>query len=422
MTKKMPQISNHASGLLIYLDYAATSPVHPEVWETMTPYALANFGNPASQHELGQSAKNALEQARTTLLHLLGATQETYQLLFTSGGTEANNLALQGVVRNWWKTNPQAKKPPHLVVSAIEHAAVFEVAQWLAAQHCVDLTVLYPHPENEGLITPKQVVEALTPETILCSIMHANNETGVLQPIEAMVKAVKTHLPSCLFHTDMVQTLGKMSVNLTQLAVDFATASGHKFQAPKGCGFLVCSPAGFEALDPITYGGGQEFGLRPGTVSVANAIGLASALTLKNQTIMQTHAHLSELTAWLIDQLQSTFGDGCKINTPLSAENRLAGIVNVSFPSHLGEKLVLKLDLRGICVSSGSACHAGLAVEPSKVLLAMGKPKSIAESSIRISMGAATTQAELQTLMKTLQAIIQVKDIAIPIINELFSV
>jgi cysteine desulfurase len=395
---------------MIYLDFAATSPVHPEVWETMTPYALANFGNPASQHELGQSAKIALEQARTTLLHLLGSMQETHQLLFTSGGTEANNLALQGVVRNWWKEHPEAKKPPHLVISAIEHAAVFEVAQWLAAQHCIDLTVLYPHPENEGLITPEQVVEALTPETILCSIMHANNETGVLQPIEAMVKAVKAHLPSCLFHCDMVQTIGKMPINLTQLPVDFTTASGHKFQAPKGCGFLVCSPAGFEALAPITYGGGQEFGLRPGTVSVANAVGLASALTLKHKTLSENPLHLSRLTTWLIEQLQTTFGAMGEINTPLNPEHRLAGIVNVSFASHLGEKLVLKLDLRGICVSSGSACHAGLAVEPSKVLLAMGKQKSIAESSIRVSMGASTTQAELHTLMEALQAIIQVKD------------
>jgi cysteine desulfurase len=395
---------------MIYLDYASTSPVHPLVWEAMTPYALADFGNPASQHEAGQTAKTALDQARTSILSLLGATPNQHQLLFTSGGTEANNLALQGVVRNWWKEHPEAKKPPHLVVSAIEHAAVFEVAQWLAAQHCVDLTVLYPHPENEGLITPKQVVEALTPETILCSIMHTNNETGVLQPIEAMVKAVKAHLPSCLFHTDMVQTIGKMPINLTQLAVDFATASGHKFQAPKGCGFLVCSSAGFEALDPITYGGGQEFGLRPGTVSVANAVGLATALTLKYETMNENFLHLSNLTNWLIEQVQSTFGVMGEINTPLNPEHRLAGIVNVSFPSHLGEKLVLKLDLRGICVSSGSACHAGLAVEPSKVLLAMGKPKAIAESSIRVSMGASTTQAELQTLIKTLQAIIQVKE------------
>jgi cysteine desulfurase len=391
---------------MIYLDYAATSPVHPLVWEAMTPYALADFGNPASQHELGQSAKNALEQARTTLLHLLGATEPTHQLVFTSGGTEGNNLVLEGVVRHWYQQHTIDEKPPHFVVSATEHSAVFEVVHWLAQQKCITLTLLYPHPENEGVLTVEQVTEALTPETILCSIMHANNETGVLQPIEAMVKAVKTHLPTCLFHSDMVQTIGKLPIDLTALGVDFATASGHKFQAAKGSGFLVASTEGLKALAPITYGGSQEWGLRPGTVSVANAVGLATALRLKQEAMNETHQHLSSLTAGLIEQLQSTFGDACEINTPLTAEKRLAGIVNVSVPPHLGEKLVLKLDVRGIAVSSGSACHAGLAVEPSRVLLAMGKPKAIAQSSLRVSMGAATTLAELQAFLSALKQLL----------------
>jgi cysteine desulfurase len=325
--------------------------------------------------------------------------------LFTSGGTEGNNLVLEGVVRKWYQSHSIEEKPLHFVVSATEHSAVFEVVQWLEKQRCISLTVLYPHPENEGLLTTEQIVEALTPETILCSIMHANNETGVLQPIESMVKAVKAKNPDCLFHSDMVQTIGKIPIDLLPLGVDFATASGHKFQASKGAGFLVCSERGFKALAPITYGGSQEFGLRPGTVSVSNAVGLATALTLKTNKLAETHQHLSQLTAWLIEQLQDTFGAMCEINTPSTVENRLAGIVNVSFPTHLGEQLVLKLDMRGICVSSGSACHAGRAVEPSRVLLAMGKPKAIAQSSVRVSMGATTTLAELEAFLTALKQI-----------------
>jgi cysteine desulfurase len=395
--------------MMIYLDFAATSPVHPQVWEAMTPYALTNFGNPASQHEQGQSANIALEQARKTILALLGTTEKTHQLVFTSGGTEGNNLALEGVVRHWWQQHLEAKKPPHLLVSATEHAAVFEVADRLKAAGLVELTWLHPYPENEGLFTVDQVVVALRPETILCSMMHANNETGVLQPIEAIVKAVKTHQPNCLFHSDMVQTIGKLPIDLSRLGLDFATASGHKFQAVKGSGFLVCSQRGLEALAPITVGGSQEFGIRPGTVAVANAVGLATALTLKTAALHQTQSHLTHLTAWLIDQLHALFGAACEINTPLLPEHRLAGIVNASFPPHLGEQLVLKMDVRGICVSSGSACHAGLAVEPSRVLLAMGKPTPIAQSSLRFSMGTSTTQAELQAAITALETIIKKK-------------
>ena len=392
---------------MIYLDFAATSACHPQVWEAMTPYALTDFGNPASLHEAGQSAKTALEQARTTLLHLLGVSEQSHHLLFTSGGTEGNNIVLQGVLRRWVETHPDKQCRPHFIVSATEHSAVLAVAQHLERVGAIALTLLYPHAENEGRLTVAQLVEALTPETILCSVMHANNETGVLQPIEALVQAVKAHQPTCLFHSDMVQTIGKLPINLSALGVDFATASGHKFQAPKGAGFLVCSQVGFSALAPLCFGGSQEAGIRPGTVAVPHAVGLATALSLKLDALNQTHQHLTVLTAWLMEQLQTLFGERCVMNTPLAVNNRVAGIVNASFSPYLGEQLVLQLDIRGIAVSSGSACHAGLAVEPSAVLLAMGKPKAIAQSSVRVSMGATTTKADLQAFLSAMQSIIK---------------
>jgi cysteine desulfurase len=401
-------VSADSSSSFVYLDYAATSPVHPLVWEAMQPVALQQFGNPASQHEIGQCAAEWLAEAREQLLALLGASTQTHQLIFTSGGTEGNNLVLQGVVRYWWQHHPNATTPPHMVVAATEHSAVLAVVQALEASGLIQLTLLYPFVQNEGQFTAEQVVAALTPQTILVAIMHANNETGVLQPIQALVQAVKQINPTLLFLCDMVQTIGKLPIHLPTLGVDFAVASGHKFQALKGSGFLVCSVAGQSALAPLVYGGSQEWGLRPGTVSVPHAVGLATALQLKCSTMPQALQHLTQLTQWLITQLTTQFGEQCHINTPSHAENRLAGVVNVSFPAFLGEKLVLKLDLRGIGVSSGSACHAGSsAVLPSHVLLGMGLPVEIAQSSIRVSMGATTTQAHLEQFLLALGIILQ---------------
>ncbi|MBK1716094.1 cysteine desulfurase family protein [Thiocystis violacea] len=368
---------------LIYLDHNATTPIAPEVLEAMLPWLREGFGNPGSDHPLGRAARAALDRARAQVAALIGATPD--EVIFTASATEANNLALIGAAR------ALAERGRHLITSAVDHPSVAAPLGHLAASGW-ELTVL---PVNaEGRVDPADLTAALRPDTVLVSVMHANNEVGTLQPIAELAALARAR--SAVFHCDAAQSIGKIPVNVDALGVDLLTLAGHKFHAPKGIGALY-RRAGIP-LAPILFGAGQEGGLRPGTENVPYAVGLGAAAALAAGRLPA----LTERLTRQRDRLHATLAaaiPGLTLNG--HPEARLPNTLSLAFPGVTGRDLLARAPR--VAASLGAACHAG-ATAISGVLGAMGVDPARALGTVRLSLGAETTDAELDAAAAALIA------------------
>jgi cysteine desulfurase len=372
----------------VYLDHAATTPVDSAVLEAMLPYFTNGFGNPSSIHWFGRESRKAIEDARATVAAELGAA-EPREIVFTGSGSESDNMAIRGVAL------ANREKGKHIITSSVEHHAVFDTCKYLENH---GFKVTYLPVDANGLVNPEDVLRSLTPETILVTIMHANNEVGTVQPIAQIGTALRER--KILFHTDAVQSVGSLPVNVQDLGVDLLSLAAHKFYGPKGVGALYIRQG--TQISRLIYGGAQERNRRAGTENIPGIVGLAKALQLANQGLAAKQKQLTGLRDYLIDNLLQQF-DHVRLNGHRT--QRLPGNVNVSFQYIEGESLLLNLDLKGIAASSGSACTSG-SLEPSHVLLAMGICHEIAHGSLRLTLGKDTTKAELDYLLEVLPGIV----------------
>ena len=384
----------------VYLDHAATTPLDPEVLEAMKPYLLEDYGNASSVHQLGRQARVALEQAREQVAACLNAASS--EVVFTSGGTEADNLALKGVLRAASEGDTRAG----LVTSAAEHEAVLRPAERLAEEgHPVQILT----PDAHGAVSPEQVRAALDDQTALVSLMHTNNETGVQTEIPAIADICKSH--DVLLHCDAVQAAGLQPLDVDALGVDLLSLSGHKFYGPKGTGVLYVRNG--VDLGPLLQGGSQERDRRGGTENVPGAVGLADALERAATRAEARAERLAHLQERLVDGLDDAVPGPYRLNTPVGEAPVAPHVVNVAFPPGGpaadpldGEMLILNLDMQGVLVSAGSACTSG-ALEPSHVLSALGLDRPTASAAVRFSLGAGTTEANIDYALDTLRDTLQ---------------
>lgn len=371
----------------IYLDHAATTPVRPEVLDVMLPYFTNEFGNASGVYSWSRTAHQAMDKARDTVAQILGARPE--EIVFTGSGSESDNLAIKGAA---WANQHKGK---HIITSSIEHFAVLETCQWLEKQ---GFEVTYLPVDSEGLIDPEEVKRALRPDTILVSIMHANNEVGTIQPISEVGALLKD--TQVLFHTDAVQTAGVLDINVDELNVDLLTISAHKFYGPKGVGVLYVRRG--TSITPLIHGGGHERRRRAGTENIAGIVGLAKALEISYDERDTENTRLQALRDKLIEGLTAI--PHSRLNG--SQTKRLPNNVNVCFEFIEGESLLLNLDMKGVAASSGSACTSG-SLDPSHVLLAMGLSHEIAHGSLRLTLGRDTTEADIDYVLQEIPPIVE---------------
>ncbi len=371
----------------IYLDHSATTPVRPEVLEAMYPYFTDIFGNASSIHTFGQKAKKALEEAREKVARLIGSLPS--EIVFTSGGTEADNLAING-------TALAREDGRHIITSAIEHPAILFPCRDLESR---GFEVSFLPVDRDGLLDPDDVRKAITDKTVLISIMHANHEVGTIEPLEEIAKlAIERDIP---LHTDAVQSVGKIPIDVEALGVSLLTLSGHKIYGPKGVGALYIR-RGTKIL-PQVIGGHQEVNLRAGTENVGGIVGLGKAAEIALLTMETEGMKISELRDGLWKRIRERIGP-VKLNG--HPTRRLPNILNVTFHGVQGESIVLNLDLRGIAVSTGSACTSG-SLEPSHVLVAMGLSPTEAGESVRFSLGTENTRKEIEYTTNTLEEVVR---------------
>jgi cysteine desulfurase len=368
----------------VYLDHNATTAVEPEVLEAMLPFLSGEFGNAASIHTFGQKARAAVETAREQVAALIGARPQ--EIVFTSGGTEADNHAIFGIA-------PASK---HIITTAIEHEAVLNTCQALQKRG-VDVTYLTVDPD--GLVSPDEVRRAIRKQTVLITVMHANNELGTVQPLAEIGRIAAD--ADVYFHTDAVQSAGKLSIDVNALCLDLLSLSGHKFYAPKGVGALYIR--GGTRLQQLLYGGHHQRGFRPGTENVAGIVGLGKAAELARKSLAEDASRISALR----DRLEQ----GLLSRVPHSRANgarapRTPNTTNITFPGIEGEALVIALDLKGLACSTGAACSSG-AVEPSHVLTAIGLSPDEARASLRFSLGRHTTPAEIDFALQMVPAAVE---------------
>lgn len=372
----------------IYFDHSATTPVLPAVVEAMTSYFTEFYGNPSSLHQTGQRSRQAVEAARASVADLLGA-DDPKEIIFTGSGTEADNLAIKGV------SLAKAKRGNHIVTLTIEHPAVIEPLRYLEKQ---GFKVTYVPVDKSGIVDPAEVVGALTDQTILVSVMLANNVVGAVQPVGEI--SLQTKARGIALHTDAVQAVGNIAVKVDDLGVDLLAVSAHKFHGPKGIGALYVRKG--TRLDTIIHGGGQEKGKRSGTENVPGIIGLAKAMEVAEAERQAKAARLVNLRERLVKGVLGNVDEAIYLGDPV---RRLPGNACFSFNHIEGESLVLHLDMMGIAASSGSAC-ASKSLEPSHVITAMGYSAVAAHGSLRITMGRATTEAEVDKLIGVLPGIV----------------
>jgi len=373
----------------IYLDHNATTPLLPAVVERMTVVLRDEFGNPSSVHHFGQQAKAAIDEARTDAANLIGA--EPSEVLFTSGGTEADNIAIRGAAEALETTGRR-----HLVASAIEHEAVLNTLKALAKRGW--RTTLLP-VDQSGIVSPAALREALADDTAVVSVMHANNEIGTVQPVAELARAA--HERGALFHTDAVQSAGKIAIDVKTLGVDMLSMSAHKFYGPKGVGALWIR-RGLRVM-PILTGGRQERSRRAGTENVSGIVGMGVAARIASGKMAEEGRRLSALR----DRLEAGIlgaVPGTVVNGSIGA--RVPNTSNISFDRIEAESLLIALDLQGVAVSTGSACSSGT-LEPSHVLKAMGFNAHRTQNSIRFSLGAANTEAEIDRVIGVLPGIVE---------------
>ncbi|MDD1677171.1 MAG: cysteine desulfurase NifS [Methanomicrobiales archaeon] len=371
----------------VYMDHAATTQPHPDVIAAMLPYLRDHYGNPSSIYGIARDAREAVEVARQKTAATLGAGPE--EIYFTAGGTESDNWAIKGTAF------AQRKKGNHIITSAIEHHAVLHTCGWLEKQ---GFTVTYLPVDGTGLVNPSDVERAITEKTILITIMHANNEIGTIEPIAEIGKIAQEH--SVTFHTDAVQVVGAIPVNVKELGVDLLSLSAHKFYGPKGAGALYIR--GGRRPDSLLHGGGQERKKRAGTENVAGIVGLGKAIELAGTDIpgrtAVIRAYRDQLTAWILAEIPHTRLNG-------HAVQRLPGNINISFAFIEGESMLLLLDSFGIAASTGSACTSG-SLEPSHVLMAIGLPHEIAHGSLRLTLGEENTPEDIAHVQSVLPGVV----------------
>jgi cysteine desulfurase len=370
----------------VYLDYNATTPVAPEVLDAMLPYFSDVYGNASSIHSPGQQARLAVEEARESVARLIGA--KPAEIVFTSGGTEADNLAIFGIAAN-------ASGQRHVITTAIEHHAVLHASEKLQSD---GVEVTFIPIGSAGIVDPADIRRALRPETILISVMHANNELGTIQPISQIAEIARE--ADIYFHSDAVQTAGKLPVDVNQLGVDLLSLSAHKIYGPKGTGALYVRTG--TKLQPIQFGGHHERDRRPGTENVAGIVGLGRAADLAARLAGDDALHVGALR----DRLENSLLDAisqCHVNG--SRASRVPNTSNITFSFAEGESLVIGLDLRGIACSTGAACSSG-AVEASHVLRAIGLTPEEGRSSVRFSLGRGTTAAEIDYAIATIPQVV----------------
>lgn len=361
---------------MIFLDHAATTPVRREALEAMWPFLTNAFGNPSSRHGLGDEAARALAAARADVAAVIGC--RPGDVVFTSGGTEADNLAIKGIAL----ANPRGR---HVVVSPIEHEAVLESADHLARMHGFEVSIV--DVDEHGLVHPEALARVIRPDTTLVSVQLANNEIGTVQPIAEL--AAIAHASGAAMHTDAVQAPGWLPLSLVALGADAMSLAGHKVGAPKGTGALIVR--GRIPLEPVLHGGGQERGRRSGTENVAGAVAFATALRLAEAERADAAARVGALAAELVARVTAEVPWARLTGDPV---RRLPGTVSFVFPGTSGEAVLLELERQGVLCSSGSACAAG-SNEPSHVLTAIGVPADVAQTAVRFTLGGETTAAEI---------------------------
>lgn len=375
----------------IYLDYNATTPVDPAVAEAMWPYLSLHFGNPSSAHAYGQLAHAAIVQARRQVSDLLECAPE--EIIFTGGGSEGDNLAIRGLAL------ALRERGRHIITQATEHPAVLNTCRALARLHGFQITYL-PVDEN-GQISPSALAEALRDDTILVTIMHANNETGTLQPLAEIAEIA--HRRDALVHSDAAQSVGKIPVHPRELSVDLLTVAGHKLYAPKGIGALYARSDLLQMLEPVIYGGGQEAGRRAGTESVAGMVALGKACQLAAEQLPESQPRLRSLRDRLHALLEQSLPGRVHLNGHPS--ERLPNTLNISIDGIVGEELLASIP--DLASSTGSACHEG-STEPSPVLTAMGLPRARALAALRLTLGRWTDEPQVEQaarlLVKSLQS------------------
>jgi cysteine desulfurase len=376
----------------IYLDHNATTPVHPAVLDAMLPYFGAEFGNPSSAHYFGQRARQAIEHAREAVANLIGA--RSSEIVFTSGGTEADNAAIFGVMGGvtghaLHTQRKSAGAPLHLITTAIEHDAVLNACRALEAR---GVSVTYVAVGRDGIVSPDAIRSAIRPETALISVMHANNEIGTLQPVEEIGRiAAEAGIP---FHTDAVQAAGKISIEVNRSGASLLSLSAHKFHGPKGAGALFVRK-GVE-IAPLLHGGQNERGRRAGTENVAAIVGLGKACELVRADLAEASAHVSELRDHLENGLLARI-PGARVNG--DPTRRVPNTSSLMLPSVESESLVIALDLAGLACSAGAACSSG-AVDPSHVLTAIGLTPAEARASLRLSLGRPNTREDIDRALE----------------------
>jgi cysteine desulfurase len=375
----------------IYLDHAATTPLDPEVLSAMLPYFTERFGNPSSIYQLGQESRAAIDQARGACVRVLGC--EPGEIIFTSGATESDNLALRGVAWGARLTLPESDAMPHIVTTAIEHHAVLHTAQSLEQQ---GFSATYVAPDSRGIVDPGAIAAAVRPETCLISVMYANNESGAIQPLQDIAAVARDRgIP---FHTDAVQAAGTLPLHVDALGVDLLSLSAHKFYGPKGVGLLYVRRG--TLLEFQQKGGGQEQGRRGGTENVPGIVGLGMALERADRWRDAYADHCARLRDRLADGLFAAIPDAT-LNGPADPALRLPNNLNVTIPGVQGETLLLSLDVLGVAASAGSACTTGN-TEPSHVLRAMGLSDDACRSALRFTIGRSNTEDQIDDTIDAL--------------------
>ena len=373
---------------IIYLDNAATTPMDSEVLESMLPFMREQYGNPSAIYSMGSSAKKAVNQAKRRIAAILNAKQE--EIFFTAGGTEADNWALKMVMETY------RYKGRHLITTAIEHHAILHTCRYLETQ---GVEVTYLGVDEDGVIDLEELKQAIRPDTVLISVMFANNEVGTVEPIREIGEIARER--GILFHTDAVQAFGQVPIDTEEMHIDLLSASGHKINGPKGVGFLYIR-SGLE-LHSMLHGGAQESGRRAGTENVPGIVGMAVAAQKAADNMKTKGAAEMKLRDYLIDRIEREI-PYCRLNGHRT--KRLPGNVNFSFRFIQGESLVLMLDRKGICISSGSACTSG-ELNPSHVLLALGRNEEEAEGALRITLSEKNSMEEMEFVVECLKEAVQ---------------
>ena len=372
---------------LIYLDNAATTKTAPEVVQAMLPWFTENYGNPSSIYSLGTESKKAVSEAKDIIAGSLGAASN--EIYFTAGGSEADNWALKAAAEAY------ASKGKHIITSKIEHHAILHTCEYLEKKGC---EITYVNVDENGIVKLDELEKAIRPDTILISIMFANNEIGTVQPIKEIGEIASRH--NVLFHTDAVQAYGQLSSNVDECHIDMLSASGHKLNGPKGIGFLYIRKG--IKIRSFIHGGQQERGRRAGTENVPGIVGMGAAAKRAFSILEEKRAKETELRDYLIEQIEKEI-PYCRLNG--DRNRRLPNNVNFSFRFVEGESLLIMLDMKGICASSGSACTSG-SLDPSHVLLAIGLPHEIAHGSLRLTLNEENTKEEMDTTVAAIKEIV----------------